>query len=142
MDRHDEGEAFVAIDRSVVAGRTYFYRLTSRNADGELLTFGPISAAAGVPITEFAISSVSPNPTRGRTLFEYTVAREAPARLSILDIAGREVAVLADGVTRPGRYQAVWSGETGPGSQAPAGVYLVRLSAPGKQLTRRFALAP
>jgi hypothetical protein len=82
---------------------------------------------------------ITPNPSRGRTLVEFTVPREARVRVSIADVMGRELVVLADGVHQPGRYQATWSGKTDRGD-APAGLYFARYQMPGKTIVQRLAL--
>ncbi len=112
--------------------------------DGQAIGFilnddGPVTVpAAGT--AEFAIGSVRPNPSRGMTLMEVTVAREARVRLSVVDVQGREVATLIDGVYRPGRYQVTWNGKSGS-TEVPAGLYFVRYRVPGKEMVRRLVLA-
>ena len=48
-------------------------------------------------------------------------AKRGAVRLSVLDVQGREVAVLIRGEQQAGRYQAVWDGRTTRG-EAPEGV--------------------
>jgi hypothetical protein len=64
----------------------------------------------------------------------------ARIRLSVMDVQGREVVVLLDGESRPGRFQATWNGRTEHGN-APSGLYFIRLRTPGKDLVRRLALS-
>jgi hypothetical protein len=61
-------------------------------------------------------------------------------RVSLFDLQGREVAVLAKGPHGPGVYHASWNGEV-DGSRAHAGVYFVRLRSEGLTSTRRIVLA-
>ena len=137
--RDEDGES-VAIDAGVVAERTYFYRLVATTPGGQTLLFGPLAGTAGSPIRAFALASVAPSPTAGAARIEYTVPTDSHLRLSVIDIQGREVAVLVDGPLRPGRHQAVWSGETERGP-APSGLYFVRLITPRGAFTRRLVLA-
>ena len=67
------------------------------------------------------------------------MGREARVRVSVVDIQGRTMAVLADGLHRPGRYPASWGGESERGA-APAGLYFVRYETPGKNLVQRMVL--
>jgi hypothetical protein len=133
------GEQYSLIDSDVQAGKTYFYRLTGMN-NGVAQTFGQISGTAGAGITEFALTRVAPNPTRDFTTIEFTVPRSAPVKVSVLDIAGREVARLTDGEHAPGRYQIMWTGQV-DGHQASAGMYFIRMQAPGVRSTQRLVLA-
>src|SRR5207247_3605826 len=89
--------------------------------------------------TVFALVSIVPNPTRGTALLEFTVARETRVRLSVLDIQGREVAILRDAILPAGRYRTAWDATTSHGP-APAGVYFVRYRAGGRDQVRRLLL--
>jgi hypothetical protein len=94
---------------------------------------------ANAPVTVFALGQVQPNPSRGAVQFGYQNPRETNVRLSVVDVQGREIAVLANGMTAAGRHVALWSGVT-PGGQAARGLYFVRYVAGGKVFSRRFAL--
>lgn len=133
-----DGEQYVALDANVTGGQTYFYRLTGVSG-GVRSTLGQISGTAGQTIKEFALTRVSPNPTRSFTSIEFTVPRVAPVKITILDVAGREVAKLADGAHNAGRYQLVWSGEVS-GHKASPGMYFVRMQAPGVRATSRISV--
>jgi hypothetical protein len=67
------------------------------------------------------------------------VGRRERVRLSVVDVAGREVDLLADGVMAPGRYSAVWDGHHA-GTPLPAGLYLLRWESPGSVMNRRIVL--
>jgi hypothetical protein len=135
-----EGGLMTAVDRSVVAGTRYWYRLVAISRSGSPSVFGPLEALAGSSVERFELASIWPNPSRGMTRVDFAVAKQANIRLSIVDVQGREVALLAEGSHRPGRYQAVWTGEMG-GGPAPVGLYFIRYQIPGKVLTGRIALA-
>jgi subtilisin family serine protease len=135
-----EGAATVAIDKSATTGQTYFYRLAATYTSGQSTTFGPITATVGEAITEFALKGAAPNPTPGRTLIEYAVPRASNVRVAMYDLQGREVAVLADGPHAVGRYQVTWTGEV-DGGPAAAGVYFLRMKAPGVSQTRRVVVS-
>jgi hypothetical protein len=69
----------------------------------------------------FALSFASANPGAGTSRIRYALPREQDVRMSIVDVRGRVVAVLANGVQPAGVYVASWD----PGN-APAGIYFVR----------------
>ncbi|WP_412062383.1 Kelch repeat-containing protein [Rubrivirga sp. IMCC45206] len=75
------------------------------------------------------------NPTRGGTAFEIRTVRPGPARLSVLDVLGREVAVLWDRVLGPTAVRVAWRGDV------PPGLYLVRLAGPDGTATARVTVA-
>ena len=89
---------------------------------------GVVGVPPGEPITSFALGRVTPNPSRyGQPVtIEYTLPRTASFRVSMVDVQGREVAVLASGMTPRGRYRATWNGD-----QMPAWLYFVRYRFPG-----------
>ena len=97
---------------------------------------GAVLAAPAEPaVAAFGLSPVFPNPTTGRSLVTVAVPRRAHVRLKLVDVQGREVAALADGVREAGRYTAALSV-----GDLHAGVYFVRLQSPGGLLARRVAL--
>ena len=136
VERRTEDGVTVAIDRTATADQSYVYRLVGTTSDDRRVVLGQLSGERHPTITEFAIGKVAPNPTRDAVQIDYALPRAANVRLSVLDVQGREVALLADRMLGAGRYQATWSGRTERG-EAPAGIYFVRCQALGKQLTRR-----
>jgi len=135
-----EGTGMVALDRTAESGRTYFYRLAVVTQAGSLDVFGPVSATAGRAITEFALTRVAPNPAADRAVIEYAVPEAAEVTVSLYDLQGRKVAVVAQGAHRPGIHQVTWNGE-GDGGRVRSGVYFVRLRGPGVTLSRRIVVS-
>ena len=85
--------------------------------------------------TGLALAAPSPNPVRGAAAIRYAVLGAAPVRLSVFDVLGREVAVLADGVVAPGAHEANINSAT----LAP-GTYLVRLVSDAQVRTQRLVV--
>jgi hypothetical protein len=100
-----------------------------------------IADGAGVldgPITEFALAPVLPNPVHGSTRFVFAMPKEASVRLSVHDVQGRELLVLADGSLPAGRHSIDWA--SNGRTHLDPGLYFVRLSIPGRSFVQRFAL--
>jgi FtsP/CotA-like multicopper oxidase with cupredoxin domain len=132
------GAIRVVDDPEVVASKAW-YRLAVRNADGSTSTFGPI-LADGIAGVSFALGRVAPNPsTDGRITVSFGVANQTTVRMEVLDVQGRQVAVLADGTFRPGNYSLAWDG-AGAAGKVRSGVYFVRYAAAGHEFTRRVAI--
>jgi DNA-binding beta-propeller fold protein YncE len=86
--------------------------------------------------TEFALASPMPNPSRGAVQVEFALPRDARVRVSVIDLQGREVALLADGVLPAGRHSRSWSDDAP--HRAAAGIYFVRLAADGRTWVQRI----
>jgi hypothetical protein len=70
---------------------------------------------------------------------EFALPSERHARVDVIDLQGRQVAVLADATFPAGRHQASWN--TRGRQPASAGVYFVRLVTQERTWVRRFVLA-
>ena len=129
----------MVVDHSVLSGHMYWYRLIARTADGARAAFGPVQASAIEQIKSFALANVHPNPTPGPMSVDFTVAREARVSVTLHDIQGRQVGVLAEGTYRPGRYEAKW--DAAGRSTLPAGLYFVRYHVDNQEFVKRVAIA-
>jgi hypothetical protein len=103
--------------------------------------FGPLQATAGSVVWRSELSAVRPNPGNGNFTFDFAVPREASVRLSVLDVQGREVALLYNGSRDAGLYQAVWSGRDLERHEGGAGYVLRALPGPDKVHFSRVVLA-
>ena len=72
-----------------------------------------------------------PNPLRGSATVRFDVAAEGAVRVEAFDLSGRRVATMLDSRLTPGRYSVRWDGRKSDGTRLGAGLYFVRLSAPG-----------
>jgi len=135
-----ESGVSVAVDNTALPGQSYQYRLVVKTSDGKSMTFGPVQGTMGGQPSRFSLDSVGPNPTSGAAQIAFSVAHDSPVHLSILDVQGREIAVLADGVRAAGSYLQAWDGTSAKGTVTP-GVYFVRYRASGIEQTRRLTIA-
>jgi hypothetical protein len=130
------GESTV-LDGTAAVGRSYWYRLNATLVSGQSALYGPISAKAGEAISAFALGHIGPTPSAGLPVrIDYTVAKAAYARVSVVDLQGRLVTVLVEGTLNPGRYQAVWNAK----SDVSTGVYFVRYQVAGMSFSRRIVV--
>ena len=83
---------------------------------------------------------VRPNPVVGRALLGFDLARPGAVALELYDVNGRRVKSIVRGPLDPGRYTFEWNGSDDRGAPLPAGVYVVRFSAPGLTASQRVAL--
>ncbi len=81
------------------------------------------------------ILNSSPNPFNASTALSYKLQAASNVKLAIYDIAGREVAVIAQGFYPAGNHQAIWYA-----SGKASGVYFARLKAGEQSYTQKLLL--
>jgi hypothetical protein len=81
-----------------------------------------------------------PNPFTSDTELAYTLARGAKLKLAVYDVAGREVAQLANGTQPAGRHVTRWNARDHSGRLVPAGVYFVRMEVAGSIQSRKLVV--
>ena len=94
---------------------------------------------------DFALYANAPNPFNPATVVSYALPRAGEARLTIYNLLGQEIAVLASGAQTAGNHAVHWDGRDGRGRLVASGVYLYRLEATdgagrGLALTRKMTL--
>jgi hypothetical protein len=91
------------------------------------------------PVTHaLELSPPYPNPTHQRTLLHFCLPEAGPVRVSILDVQGRLVAKLADGMQPAGWHSLSWEVDR----DVAAGIYVTRLEASGQTRTRKLIVVP
>jgi hypothetical protein len=78
---------------------------------------------------------VLPNPFANRVVIRYQVPIAQPVRITVLDVTGRAIARVFDGLANPGETELVW-----PAQGLGQGVYFIRLESPGLNRTERAVL--
>lgn len=98
------------------------------------------SDVTGVPGAALAAAPPRPNPFARATRLAFALPQAGPARVTIVDAAGRLVATLADGVLPAGRHEFTWTGRGAQGAAVPPGVYFARFTGAGLVRTERLVL--
>lgn len=112
---------------------------TGPTLDSVVVT-GPDLVGVGDPAGPvLALAPPHPNPSRNGFAVSFEVPAATPIRLSVVNVAGREIHVLAEGVQTVGRHTLTWNGRTRHGDAAP-GFYLIRLETPGGTLVQKAVL--
>lgn len=100
------------------------------------------SQASAQVVTEaptFRIESVRPNPMSDSALMTYTLGEASEVRVTVLDVLGREAAVLTDGAQEAGTHTVPVDG-----TRFVSGVYVIRVETRGAgardEATRRFTV--
>ena len=127
------------VDDRAEGNREYFYWIGAVDLGGAEDLFGPTSVTTPPwPPLVTSFSLVRPNPSRGRAEFEFALASPGRADVSIFNVQGRLVRRLVDGELPAGEHEARWDGSSGTGARVPAGIYFVRMIAPGFERTQKL----
>lgn len=84
-----------------------------------------------------------PNPSSGPVRLRFTLSRPSAVTVSIHDVMGKTVwsVRLPEGSTNAGFNEVLWEALTRGGAPVASGVYLARVSAEGRTVTRKVFIA-
>jgi hypothetical protein len=99
-----------------------------------------ITSAEAPAAQRAMLEPMRPNPLRTQGEIAYTLPAAGEVRLTVVDVAGRLRAVLADGSQIRGRHTARWDARDGAGNALPAGVYFARLEVAGQVSSRKLVI--
>lgn len=136
---------FVIGGDGIIIYRGYYQDAAVQAAiDEGIAALGGPSAVGDLPASGHRLLDGYPNPFNPRTTIPYELGGEAGSyrvKLEILDIAGRVVKTLVDGVQAGGRrHEAAWNGTDDSGRRLPSGAYLSRLTVDGRTQARMVTL--
>ena len=86
-----------------------------------------VTGVGSPPLHATRLLHADPNPLVHRATLGFSLERDQAARLTILDIAGREVRRLHQGYLPAGLHQLDWDARDEGSRRVPPGVYLARL---------------
>jgi hypothetical protein len=78
---------------------------------------------------EFRLAQNMPNPFHSGTQIQFSLPSRSHVKLTVFDIAGREVASLSNQLWEPGLHTLSWSGRKNGGDLAQGGIYFVQMVA-------------
>ena len=81
-----------------------------------------------------------PTPFNAEVTIPFALAEAGPIRISVYNLMGQQVRVLADGWEDAGAHRMHWDGRTAAGVEAASGVYWAVLEAGGVVQTAKLAL--
>jgi Leucine-rich repeat (LRR) protein len=82
---------------------------------------------------DFSLEQNYPNPFNPKTTIEYKLVKSGQIKLTVLDILGREVAVLVDENQPTGNYKVTWTAQ-----DFPSGIYVYSLSTGSETKNRKM----
>jgi hypothetical protein len=134
----------IAADSPFFPGSPWLTLAGNNRTEGDLRTAETVTAVEGISAPAarlLLLEPVRPNPLRAQGEIAYTLTGAGRVRLAAYDVAGRQVAVLTDGVQEGGRHFLRWDGRDAGGHLLPAGVYLLRLETVGRETSQKVVIA-
>ncbi len=93
-----------------------------------------------IPVPGFSMLRNVPNPFNPRTAIAFSLPEAGRVRLTVHDVAGREIVVLVNDLRGSGDFVETWRGRDSAGRELPSGVYFARLEAGVSRLTHKMLL--
>ncbi len=143
-ETHMVDGAMQSLDDGVQAGVTYFYRLRVTDKNGEVTTFGGVSASHSGSLALQANVLMAPRPTpapRGAAL-SFRIGQPEFVRLAIVDATGRQVRVLQNAMMAAGTHTLSWDGRSEAGEKVAPGLYFVTMRTSAGMAAKRLAVIP
>lgn len=120
-----------------------FAVLTGLTFDGRRITGQDTvnaSGGRGRLARELPAPTLAPNPFNPQTHVMFSLAQPGRVQVSVYDVAGRRVTVVADGMFEAGSQDVLWAGTDDAGRAVSSGVYFVRIEGAGLAVNLRAAL--
>lgn len=149
----DTQSATTSYDVVPLPTKATWFQARAVDSEGQVGAFGPRSrydpslTGAVVPVPVIALDRIHPNvpnPFNPRTTVRYDLAvgKPGPFALTLCDVSGRRVAVLARGWDegRGATREAAWDGRTSSGADAASGIYVLVLECVRGTVSRKVAL--
>ncbi|GAB1441454.1 hypothetical protein MASR2M39_02880 [Ignavibacteriales bacterium] len=125
---------YMLTDKPAATG-VYLYRLKQIDYDGKFEYSNTIEVTTETPM-EFSLSQNYPNPFNPSTSIAFSLMEQAEVNLAVFDITGREVTNIIENKVLPAGNHSIEFNA----SNLNSGVYLYRLKAGSKSLTKKLTL--
>ncbi len=91
------------------------------------------------PVNTLSLNSY-PNPFNPSTTISFNLPRATDVRIDLYNIKGQWVKQLQNGNLSAGQHEVIWNGDDTQGRSMSSGIYLVKLQADGKAITKKINL--
>jgi uncharacterized delta-60 repeat protein len=137
-DAGDEGEIFEGMTTADPSGNFLWSGLvtgpyvtaTATNSEGNTSEFSvPFEVSSAVDVMDYqsepsqVLKQNIPNPFRDYTFIRFTLEEKSNMSLTVYDLIGRKIILLASGLRQAGNYEEMWDGTDTDGNPVTGGVY-------------------
>ncbi|RKZ28994.1 hypothetical protein DRQ36_09610 [bacterium] len=132
----------------MLAQSEYYFISTGKKHNVEIIAEAPlewvtkeVAETPQIP-EEFYLADPTPNPFNASCRVEFGLANGdgGHINISVYNINGRKVNTLVDADLDPGFYHFTWDGNDAVGNRASSGMYLVRFTGAGRDITHKVSL--
>jgi len=135
-------------DTNIEYGTTYFYAVKAVDFSGNMSDYSMPASVSVTSIngTENNIPNIYfmkqnyPNPFNPATVISYGLPQAANVKITIYDVAGREIFKLVNEKQNAGKYTAKWDGLDKSGRKAASGLYIYKIEAGHFSKTNKMIL--
>ncbi|RIJ50084.1 T9SS C-terminal target domain-containing protein [Maribellus luteus] len=129
-----ENTGFVSVDDEIAVVDTARNRIYASIEHFSTIVVKSADSKTTVDIIpeEKTAFDIYPNPFSTQTKIEFKLEQNTNINLSIYNLFGQEIKILANGEFQEGTHKFVWKGDKANGAKATTGIYLVRLIQDGK----------
>ncbi len=113
-------------DASVLAGKTYRYKLADLDRSGQLRFGSAVEITVAAP-EEYALEQNYPNPFNPMTVIAFKLKQSGFVSLEIYNLKGQLVKSLISRSLEAGSHAMVWDARDAKGNAVPTGSYLYKL---------------
>ncbi len=124
------------VDGTAAHGKTYLYMIGVMEGGSERYS-SQLEASLNHKF-QFSLSQNFPNPFNPTTKIHFSLDKEEVVQLCIYDISGGLVRTIAHRKMTPGVYSEEWNGRDAKGQVVASGIYIYRLKAGGRTLTKKM----
>ncbi|MDZ7401005.1 MAG: T9SS type A sorting domain-containing protein [candidate division KSB1 bacterium] len=117
------------VDRDVMMGETYYYKLADVDFSGTIKFHGPIIVTLTAHPSGYLLEQNYPNPFNPTTTIAFSIRESGHVSLKIYDLQGKIVKTLIDGFSTAGAYRLSWDGTDHHGQKVVSGNYICVLKA-------------
>ena len=118
------------VDKYVINGVKYWYKLEDVDYSGNTELHGPVSATPMKKAApkEFCLYPNYPNPFNPVTTISYDLPEDGFVELSVYNMRGEKITTLMQGNQEAGSYRLNWDGINQNGDMVASGIYFLRIA--------------
>ncbi len=136
----DRAHHYSFVDRNVMPGQTYYYKLADVDFAGNLRFHGPISVTVEAVPSSYSLSQNYPNPFNPETAIHFSLKEAGKVTLKIYNLQGQLVRTLVDEEKSAGSYSVLWNGTADNGLRLASGIYYYTVQVNGFEMTKKLLL--